>query len=84
MPQALAFAILTAARKGEVLGARRDEIDLAERTWTIPGDRMESGRTHRVPLSTAALAILKPLHEARESEFVFPGQPPARPSDVTP
>ena len=78
--RALEFAILTAARSGEVLGARWSEIDLDEKALDGAGERMKSGRTHRVPLSRAALAILKPLHEARASEFVFPGAArPARP-----
>ena len=48
--RALAFAILTAARTGEVIGARWDEFDLAERLWTIPGERMKAGKPHRVPV----------------------------------
>jgi integrase len=71
--RALEFTILTATRKGEALAARWDEIDLTERTWTIPAGRMKSGREHRVPLSDAALDILRPLHEVRSSEFVFVG-----------
>jgi len=57
--RALEFAILTAARTGEVLGARWSEIDLESRLWTIPGGRMKAGREHRVPLSDAAMEILK-------------------------
>ena len=56
--RALEFAILTAARTGEVLGARWDEINLDERLWTVPTSRMKAGREHRVPLSDAALAVL--------------------------
>jgi integrase len=59
--RALEFAILTAARSGEVRGATWAEVDLATATWTIPGDRMKSGREHRVPLSDAALAVLQRL-----------------------
>jgi integrase len=69
----LEFVILTATRKGEALAARWDEIDLTERTWTIPASRMKAGREHRVPLSVAALDILRPLDEARSSEHVFTG-----------
>jgi len=72
---ALQFAILTAARRGEVLGARWDEIDFQHRVWTIPGSRMKAGKEHRVPLSEAAIEILRPLHAVRSSEFVFPGKP---------
>jgi integrase len=71
--RALEFAILTAARRSEALGARWSEIDLGERTWTIPAGRMKSGREHRVPLSDAALDILRSLDETRSSEFVFAG-----------
>lgn len=57
--RALEFTILTAARTSEVIGARRSEFDLADKVWTIPGDRMKAGREHRVPLSARALAVLK-------------------------
>jgi integrase len=71
---ALEFLILTAARSGEVLGARWSEIDLDARVWTIPGVRMKSGREHRVPLSARAVEILGKLAETRCSGFVFPGR----------
>jgi integrase len=57
--RALEFAILTAARTGEVIGARPDEIDLEKALWTVPAARMKAGREHRVPLSPRALAIAK-------------------------
>ncbi len=56
--RALEFAILTAARTGEVLGARWVELDLGARIWVVPAGRMKVGREHRVPLSDAALAVL--------------------------
>ena len=56
---ALRFAILTVARTGEVIGARWSEIDMAEAVWSIPARRMKMKRPHRVPLSPAALAVLK-------------------------
>lgn len=58
---ALRFAILAAARTGEVLGARWREMDWEEGVWTVPAARMTAGREHRVPLSGAALAILRGL-----------------------
>lgn len=79
---ALEFVILTAARSGEVLGARWDEIDLERSVWTIPAGRMKAGREHRVPLSKRALKIVKPLHENRNGEFVFSGQKPGKPLSV--
>lgn len=77
--KALEFAILTAARTGEALGARWSEIDFKARLWAIPGARMKAGREHRVPLSEPALAILAAMHEVREGEFVFPGGRANRP-----
>jgi len=71
--RALEFAILTAARTGEVIGAQWDEVDLVARLWTIPAGRMKAGKEHRVPLSDAAVAILEQMREARHGEFVFPG-----------
>jgi integrase len=68
---ALEFAILTAARAGEVLGLTWDEIDFATQTWTVPPSRMKSGREHRVPLSPAALAVLNRM--PKTSDVVFPG-----------
>jgi integrase len=70
---ALLFLILTAARSGEVLGARWDEIDFDAKVWTVPASRMKAGREHRVPLSKPAIEILEKLGEARLGEFVFPG-----------
>ncbi len=80
---ALEFAILTAARSSEVLGARWDEFDLNRAVWTVPSQRMKSGREHRVPLSQRALKIVKVMHEARDGDFVFPGQKPDKPLSAT-
>ncbi|MBK8456442.1 MAG: integrase arm-type DNA-binding domain-containing protein [Phyllobacteriaceae bacterium] len=76
--RALEFGILTAARSGEVYGARWSEFDLETGVWTVPAERMKAGRPHRVPLSGAALAIVKALHETRISDFVYPGQKAGR------
>jgi len=66
--RAMEFVILTAGRSGEVLGAKWSEIDLAARTWPVPGNRMKGGRPHRSVLSDAAIAVLPP-HAGEE--FVF-------------
>jgi len=74
--RALEFAILTAARTSEVLGARWREMDLDAAVWTVPAERMKAKREHRVPLSDAALAVLRavlPLSTGPDS-FVFPGK----------
>jgi integrase len=77
--RALEFAILTAARTGEVIGAKWEEIDFAERLWIIPAERMKAGREHRVPLSDAALEILGKLRETRRGKFIFYGSRAGRP-----
>jgi integrase len=66
--RALEFAILTAARTGEVLGARWQEIDAEQRLWIIPAARMKAGREHRVPLSGAALSLLMMISDQRAEE----------------
>ena len=78
-PKALEFAILTAARTGEVLGARWNEIDLDQKIWTVPAQRMKGAKEHRVPLPNRATAILKELATARTGEVVFPGFKPGKP-----
>ena len=77
--RALEFAILTAARSGEVLGARWNEINLAERLWTISAERMKAGREHRLPLSDAALSVVERMAALRQGDFVFPGAKAGRP-----
>jgi integrase len=70
--RALEFAILTAARSGEVSGARHSEFDDAIVTWTVPGTRMKGGQEHRVPLSAPATAIVKAQIEKGHKDLVFP------------
>ena len=77
--RALEFLILTAARTGEVIDARWDEVDLGEKTWIVPAARMKAGREHRVPLSAATVTVLEQMREIRESEFVFPGGKKGKP-----
>ena len=80
---ALEFAILTAARSGEVLGARWEEFDLDRAVWTVPSERMKGGREHRVPLSRRALEIVKAMYKAHNSDFVFAGQKLGKPLSAT-
>jgi integrase len=71
---ALEFCILTAARSGEVYGARWNEFDLDNSLWVIPAARMKAAREHRVPLSSRAMGILTALHDLQLGDFVFPGR----------
>jgi integrase len=70
---ALEFLILTAARTGEVIGAQHSEIDLGARVWVVAAERMKGDREHRVPLSSAAIAVLERVQGASEN-YLFPGR----------
>ena len=82
-PLAFEFMILTATRTGEVVAAQWDEFDLASATWTIPAERMKSGRPHRVPLSVRAIAIIRTLQRSVQNDYVFPGHAVARQSHLS-
>lgn len=71
--RALEFAVLTAARSGEVRCATWSEMDLSAALWTVPAGRMKSGREHRVPLSAPALTLLRALPGGTPGQTVFPG-----------
>jgi integrase len=71
---AFQFLILTVTRTGETIGARWPEIDLDAKLWTVPPERTKPGRELRVPLSAAALAILRRMQELGDGKgYVFPG-----------
>jgi integrase len=78
-PRALEFLILVAARTGEVLGARWEEMNLASELWTVPAARMKAAREHRVPLPPSAIEILREMQSLRCSDYVFPGLNPNSP-----
>lgn len=71
--RALEFAILTATRSGEVRGATWQEINLDKALWIIPAERMKAGKEHHVPLSPAAVKLLKAVPRLGDSTYVFPG-----------
>ena len=69
------FLVLTAARSGNVRGARWAEINRQCAVWTVPPDRMSAGREHRVPLSDRALAVLDQARELADgTDLVFPSE----------
>jgi integrase len=71
--RALEFAILTAARTNEILGATWSEIDLDARLWTVPAERMKAGKEHRAPLGDRAIEIIKGMMTKRQNNHVFRG-----------
>lgn len=82
--RALEFLILTAVRSGEVRGATWDEVDMHQKIWTIPAERMKMRRAHRVALSDAAVALLIALPRLDGCQFIFPGAKLSSPmSDMT-
>ena len=84
--RALEFAILTAARSGEVREATWGEFDLAANVWTIPAERMKASKEHRVALSPAAVRLLKGLpreDKAKREGIVFPAPRGGALSDMT-
>jgi integrase len=67
--RALTFTILTAARSGETRGMTWAEVDLDNRIWTIPAQRMKAGKEHRAPLALTAIAQLG--IKGAETDLVF-------------
>ncbi|ABM36287.1 tyrosine-type recombinase/integrase [Polaromonas naphthalenivorans] len=80
----LEFAILNACRSGEVRGATWSELDLNAGTWSIPGERMKSGRPHRIPLSAPVITLLAGLPRFEGTDLIFPGRDIEKPlSDMS-
>lgn len=68
---AVKFMILTMARPGEAMGARWNEIDMVNKLWVIPPDRMKMRVEHAIPLSEQALFILKEMEKIKKGDFIF-------------
>ena len=75
--RALEFTVLTAARTGESIGARWNEIDMVAKLWTVPAARMKTGREHRVPLSNRAMEIINNI--PRQGDYIFAGAREGKP-----
>ena len=71
--RALMFTCLSGSRTGEVLAIKWDEVDIENRLWTCPSERMKMGEEHRVPLTDEMLSILE-TNQALQSDYVFEGQ----------
>lgn len=80
----LEFVTLTAVRSGEARGALWAELDLDRKVWTVPGTRTKTGKEHRVPLSTQAVALLNSMPRLESTDLVFPSpQSNSKLSDMT-
>ena len=71
--RAVEVTILTAARTGEVVGAKWSEIDLVKKLWVVPAERMKSEREHRIPLSPRVMELLADLPREDGNNSVFVG-----------
>lgn len=77
---ALYFTAFTFVRQGEIRYMTWDEVNFDDALWTIPAERMKMRRSHVVPLSTQALAILRDLQSITGGKnFVFSGHKAGRP-----
>lgn len=74
--KALLFAVLTACRTSEALGATWAEVDLRAKVWNIPASRTKTRRVHDVPLSPQALRVLADMR-GFDDELVFPSSSPS-------
>ena len=89
----LQLAALLLQRRAEVVGMRRSELNLPEKTWLIPPERTKSGRPHLVPLTAQAVKLIEEAIKLADfgrdepSLCVFPGRREAgksmRPDSVT-
>jgi integrase len=79
--RALEFAILTAARSGEVRGAAWSEVDLKDAIWTIPASRMKMKKEHKVALNDEAVKLLKAMPDS--GDLIFPSNKGTMLSDMT-
>jgi integrase len=80
----LEFVVLTACRSGEARMATWSEIDMQAKVWSIPGNRMKSGRPHRVPLSDQVMTLLESVPRLEGTDLLFPGKKENAPiSDMT-
>jgi integrase len=79
----LKLELVTAQRKGELVGAARSEIDFEESVWTIAAERSKNGKAHRVPLSSLALELIRSARDlAGGSPWLFPS--PRGDGSITP
>jgi integrase len=81
--KAIELLILTATRSGEVRGACWPEFDLDAAVWTVPAERMKAGREHHVPLSAAAIKLLKEMSHHEGTDLLFPSRKKTPLSDMT-
>jgi integrase len=80
---AIMLALLTGARRSEVVQAPWDQFDLSQGVWIKPSSHTKQKKTHRVPLSPPALQLMKAMREGapEDAVYVFPGRLPSKPRE---
>ena len=71
---ALWLYLLTGVRKSELLGARWQDVDWTRAELRLPDTK--AGRTHYVPLSGPALALLREIPRVEGNPYILPGRGP--------
>ncbi len=70
---AIGVLLLTGARRGEVLKMEWANIDFKQEIWVKPAGSTKRGRSHRIPLSKATIALLEQHRLISSSgKYVFP------------
>jgi integrase len=68
----LMWLILTASRSQEAIRCEWSEIDMSQRLWVVPAEKIKMRRTHKVWISNAALAVLEQARQMGDDRYVFP------------
>lgn len=83
MPQAVdtffTLAVLTGARRGELLRMQHAHLDLDNGIWYLP--ETKSGKEQFLPLGPKSIALLQAM--PKTSAYVFPGESPGKPMSIT-
>ena len=69
---AIKLLILTGARRSEIAGMRKDELDLDAGLWILPKERTKNRQGHTIYLSSLAIELIKALYPiCVDSPFIF-------------
>ncbi|MDX0777335.1 DUF4102 domain-containing protein [Sinorhizobium medicae] len=81
--RAVEFLTLTTTRTREGREALFSEVDTEAKTWSVPAERMKSGKEHVVPLCDRALAIVEVMRQQATGPYIFGGEKPVSSTAMT-